>query len=94
MRKPSKPGTTRKQAPVAPSAEPPSTDKTVTTGLNLPEDLHTLLHAVAMKRARETASGRARPSVSAVIARLVADHRDALEIEAGKFLELAQRMRG
>jgi hypothetical protein len=93
MPKPTKPRPKKPPAASVPPAEPLS-GKTVTTGLNLPEELHTVLQAVAMKRARETPSGRARPSVSAVLARLVADNREALEAEAGQFLELAQRMRG
>jgi hypothetical protein len=57
MGKPTKPRSTRKLAAVALPAEP-STGKTVTAGLNLPEDLHTLLPAVAMKRARDISERR------------------------------------
>ena len=58
---------------------------TITTGLNLPKDLHALLKAVALKRAKEQGG---HPSVSGIIVGLCRQHQGELEKEAGKYLEL------
>ncbi len=49
---------------------------TITTGLNLPKDLHALLKAVALKRAKEQGG---RPSVSAIFVELCRRHQGELE---------------
>jgi len=59
-----------------------------TTGVNLPADVHALMKAVAMKRARDR-GGRA--SVSSVVTELVRDNRAALEKEAGEYLEMVRK---
>ena len=55
------------------------------TGINMPSDVHALLRAVALKRAKELGG---RPSVSAILVDLVRQHQDELEDEAGRYLEL------
>ena len=55
------------------------------TGINLPSDVHALLRAVALKRAKEMGG---RPSVSAILVGLVREHQGELEDEAGRYLEL------
>ncbi len=69
------------------TAEPPVEEDlvTVTTGLNLPRDLHALLKAVALKRAKEQGG---HPSVSGIIVGLCRQHQGELEKEAGRYLEL------
>lgn len=56
-----------------------------TTGINLPADVHALLRAVALKRAKEQ-GGRA--SVSAVLVELVRQNEKQLRREAGRYLDL------
>ena len=56
------------------------TGETVTTGLNMPAELLSLLKAVAMKRAKERGG---RPSVSAISTELAEAVRADLEKEAG-----------
>ncbi len=56
-----------------------------TTGINLPADVHSLLRAVAFKRAKEQ-GGRA--SVSAVLVELVRQNEKQLQREAGRYLDL------
>ncbi len=68
------------------AADTPVEGDTVTTGLNLPRDLHALLRAVALKRAKE--QGGARPSVSGIIVGLCRQHQGELEKEAGRYLDL------
>ena len=58
---------------------------TITTGLNLPKDLHALLKAVALKRAKEQGG---HSSVSGIIVGLCRQHQGELEKEAGRYLEL------
>ncbi len=58
---------------------------TITTGLNLPKDLHALLKAVALKRAKEQGG---HPSVSAILVELCRQHQGELKKEAGRYLEL------
>ena len=48
-------------------------------------DIHALLRAVALKRAKEMGG---RPSVSAILVGLVREHQTELEDEAGRYLEL------
>ncbi len=64
---------------------PPPVVETRTTGINLPSDVHALLRAVALKRAKEMGG---RPSVSAILVGLVRQHQTELEDEAGRYLEL------
>ena len=45
--------------------------ETRTTGINLPSDVHALLRAVALKRAKEMGG---RPSVSGILVGLVRQH--------------------
>ncbi len=59
--------------------------ETRTTGINLPSDVHALLRAVALKRAKEM-GGRA--SVSGILVGLVREHQKELDEEAGRYLEL------
>ena len=59
--------------------------ETRTTGINLPSDVHALLRAVALKRAKERGG---RPSVSGILVGLVREHQEELEDEAGRYLEL------
>ncbi len=59
--------------------------ETRTTGINLPSDIHALLRAVALKRAKEMGG---RPSVSGILVGLVRQHQEELEDEAGRYLEL------
>ena len=61
---------------------------TVTTGLNMPAELLSLLKAVAMKRAKERGG---RPSVSAILCELAEEKRADLEREAGPWLELVEK---
>ncbi len=60
-------------------------EHTVTAGVNMPKDLHALLRAVALKRAKEQGG---RPSVSAIFVELCRQHQGELEKEAGRYLEL------
>ncbi len=53
--------------------------------MNLPRDLHALLKAVALKRAKEQGG---HPSVSGIIVGLCRQHQGELEKEAGRYLEL------
>ena len=59
--------------------------ETRTTGINLPADVHALLRAVSLKRAKEKGG---RPSVSAVIVELVRARERELRKEAGKYMDL------
>ncbi len=59
--------------------------ETRTTGINVPADVHALLRAVSLKRAKEKGG---RPSVSAVIVDLVRMREDELRREAGKYMDL------
>lgn len=59
--------------------------ETRTTGINVPADIHALLRAVSLKRAKEKGG---RPSVSAVIVELVRLREDELRREAGKYMDL------
>ncbi len=59
--------------------------ETRTTGINLPADVHALLRAVSLKRAKERGG---RPSVSAVLVDLVRRSEKDLMREAGKYLDL------
>ncbi len=63
----------------------PGDENTITTGVNMPKDLHALLKAVALKRAKEQGG---RPSVSAIFVELCRRHQGELEKEAGRYLEL------
>ncbi len=67
------------------AAEAQVEEDTTTTGLNLPRDLHALLKAVALKRAKEQGG---HPSVSGIIVGLCRQHQGELEKEAGRYLEL------
>lgn len=58
--------------------------ETRTTGINLPSEIHALLRAVSLKRAKENGG---RPSVSAVLVDLVRQKEDDLRREAGKYLD-------
>ena len=71
--------TSAKKAPKAP--------ENVTTAVYLDTDDLRLLRAVSLRRA---ASQNTRPSVSAVIARLIADNRSKLKAEAGVLLTMAE----
>ncbi len=51
----------------------------------MPQDLHALLRAVALKRAKERGS---RPSVSAILVELARARESELRREAGPYLEL------
>jgi len=59
--------------------------ETRTTGINLPADVHALLRAVSLKRAKERGG---RPSVSAVLVGLVRQNEKELMREAGKYRAL------
>ncbi len=61
------------------------TGETRTTGINVPADVHALLRAVSLKRAKERGG---RPSVSAVIVELVRLREEELRREAGKYMDL------
>ena len=78
-----KPG--EKTAPPAKATEAPADVETITTGINMPQDLHALLRAVALKRAKERGG---RPSVSAILVELARDREDEFREEAGRYLEL------
>ncbi len=66
-------------------AEVPVAENTITTGVNMPKDLHALLKAVALKRAKEQGG---HPSVSAILVELCRQHQGELKKEAGRYLEL------
>ncbi len=58
--------------------------ETRTTGINLPAEVHALLRAVSLKRAKENGG---RPSVSAVLVDLVRRNEKDLKREAGKYMD-------
>ncbi len=66
-------------------AEVPVAENTITTGVNMPKDLHALLKAVALKRAKEQGG---HPSVSAILVELCRQHQGELKKEAGRYLKL------
>ncbi len=89
MAKRKKLGTVLEQAQAAKTGPAAAvTGDTVTTGLNMPAELLSLLKAVAMKRAKERGG---RPSVSAIICELVEERRAELEKEAGPWLEMVRK---
>lgn len=59
--------------------------ETITTGVNMPQDIHALLRAVALKRAKERGG---RPSVSAILVELARARESELRQEAGPYLDL------
>ncbi len=67
--------------------------ETITTGINMPQDLHALLRAVALKRAKERGS---RPSVSAILVELARARESELRRErtapGGRALSRANRL--
>jgi hypothetical protein len=65
----------------------PKTAENVTTAVYLDTDDLRLLRAVSLRRA---ASQSTRPSVSAVIAKLIEDNRSKLRAEAGVLLTMAE----